>query len=142
MPTWIRIVKWTIINVGIPIKTLWVVRVRDNRIRLHEPRQPRLIIPCIVIIQSRIAIIHLPGVLAAGLRPITVMGTTPRVIAHLGGFRATAVQRVARTAQMVNKRVGRHAPLYALHFESLKIAHVICFLKYQLLLFPYLKIIF
>lgn len=34
------------------------------------------------------------------------MGTPPGVVAHLGGFRPTLVQGVARTAQMVGQGVG------------------------------------
>jgi hypothetical protein len=68
MPGRVGVLNRVIIGITEPIKGLRVTRIRDNGVRLDELMQDGVIVPCVIVVQARCAIVNLPGVLAVGGR--------------------------------------------------------------------------
>ncbi len=104
----INIINRIVVDIAVPIQRLWISRLRDNCIRLDEAGESGFVVAGVVVVKTGVAVVHLPGVLAAGQGGgvgAEVAAAPGEVALRADGLRAV-VERVARAAEMVYQQVG------------------------------------
>ena len=121
VPTWIRILHWIIIDVGITVKALRpLIRWHDG-VSLHEPAQLRIIPSSIV--EIYVAFSHLPGIgIVCRAGALSVSGRPPGVVessTYLTSIRirhrADAPQLIA--IKIIDRPILLHRNALPIHIE-------------------------